>query len=256
MGIGQRDTSRKNLTMITINGELVTPTIFPDGTQQVWKLRDVIGEDNIVRWDYDGDHEIVTLWQLSLLANNITLYCDFLPYGRQDKEVSNEFTFGLTSFIQMLAGMGIKTLVTIDAHSEVPKRLCREYGVEYYDIYPEHSINYALNDSNCDMVCYPDKGASKRYKIDLPSVILDKVRDQSTGEIVGLKVIERTPQEHILIIDDICDGGRTFCESAKLLKTYGATVDLYITHGIFSKGTGVLYASGIGKIYTKDGIVP
>ena len=40
-----------------------------------------------------------------------------------------------------------------------------------------------------------------------------------------------------LIVDDICDGGRTFLEAAKILKeeTTGKLF-LYVTHGIFSKG--------------------
>jgi ribose-phosphate pyrophosphokinase len=44
----------------------------------------------------------------------------------------------------------------------------------------------------------------------------------------------------ILIVDDICDGGRTFIELAKKLRpmTTGK-IKLLITHGIFSKGIEV-----------------
>ena len=44
----------------------------------------------------------------------------------------------------------------------------------------------------------------------------------------------------VLIADDICDGGRTFIELAKVLKERGAAhIHLHVTHGIFSKGKAV-----------------
>ena len=56
----------------------------------------------------------------------------------------------------------------------------------------------------------------------------------------------------VLIVDDICDGGRTFIELAKVLRAKGAeTVDLYTTHGIYSKGTKVL-APYINNIISTD----
>ena len=40
-----------------------------------------------------------------------------------------------------------------------------------------------------------------------------------------------------MIVDDTCDGGRTFIELAKVLRARNAgKIELYVTHGIFSKG--------------------
>ena len=42
---------------------------------------------------------------------------------------------------------------------------------------------------------------------------------------------------NFLVIDDICDGGRTFINLAEKLLIMGANdLYLYVTHGIFSKG--------------------
>jgi ribose-phosphate pyrophosphokinase len=42
------------------------------------------------------------------------------------------------------------------------------------------------------------------------------------------------------MVDDICDGGRTFIELAKELRGMGAEkVHLYVTHGFFTKGLSV-----------------
>jgi len=58
-------------------------------------------------------------------------------------------------------------------------------------------------------------------------------------------------------VDDICDGGRTFIESAGLLREAypEADIHLYVSHGIFSKGTDVLFDAGIKTIHTIKGEV-
>jgi ribose-phosphate pyrophosphokinase len=66
-----------------------------------------------------------------------------------------------------------------------------------------------------------------------------------TGNITATKVDSNTStfvgsNKRFLIVDDICDGGRTFTELAKVLKKWtDMPVDLYVTHGIFSKGMSV-----------------
>ena len=58
-----------------------------------------------------------------------------------------------------------------------------------------------------------------------------------------------------LILDDICDGGGTFTGLSHVLRgTYGArAVDLFVTHGIFSKG---LPLDGIRAVHTTDSYRP
>jgi len=57
-----------------------------------------------------------------------------------------------------------------------------------------------------------------------------------------------------MIVDDICDGGATFILLAKELYAAGAKeVNLFVTHGIFSKGLIPLYEAGIKRIFTQDG---
>jgi len=67
-----------------------------------------------------------------------------------------------------------------------------------------------------------------------------KVRDRTTNEIVGTTVndIGNDVRNSIcVIVDDICDGGRTFIGLAQELRNRGASkVVLIVTHGIFSYG--------------------
>lgn len=59
----------------------------------------------------------------------------------------------------------------------------------------------------------------------------------------------------VMILDDICDGGRTFIEAVKHLREAGAKrVELYVTHGIFSKGVENLLDNGIDHIYTTNSL--
>ena len=49
--------------------------------------------------------------------------------------------------------------------------------------------------------------------------------------------MDLTDIEHFIIIDDICDGGRTFIELAKeIRKQTDKPIYLIVTHGIFSAG--------------------
>jgi ribose-phosphate pyrophosphokinase len=90
----------------------------------------------------------------------------------------------------------------------------------------------------------PDKGARPRVEaltVGLTDDLVqcNKVRNPQTGKIETIKIegIQRVKDRDCLIIDDICDGGATFTTIAMALKDAGAkTVNLYVTHGIFSKG--------------------
>ena len=55
-------------------------------------------------------------------------------------------------------------------------------------------------------------------------------------------------------MDDICDGGATFTLLGYALQAMGVTeIHLYVSHGLFTKGTQVLREAGIKRIFTKVG---
>lgn len=237
----------------------VEPTIFPDGTSQVWKICDV-GARVPVKWEFESEAEVFHLCQLLhlLSSHTVELFVPFLPYGRQDKRVSNESTFALRTLGELLDTFGVKSVSTVDAHSQV----LGSFGFRFINLSPSEYILDAINRTSADSVCYPDLGAEKRYgdmMLGVGRVVLDKVRDQSTGNITGMRISHTTavdPRE-ILIVDDICDGGRTFCEAAKVLKKAypGSSIHLYVTHGIFSKGLAPLLDAGISTFHTMKGVV-
>jgi ribose-phosphate pyrophosphokinase len=245
--------------MIKLNGLLITPLIFPDKTSQVWKIdENYIGVFNLIEWTFENESELIHVAQLkeliiSFYANaQVSLYLPYLPYARQDKIVSNDATFALTTFANLINSLCFSSVSMVDPHSDKALKLInRSIAIDPFDaIMPALVATEAI-------ACFPDHGAEARYSSKIGQknkLVLDKVRDQLTGEITGLSIIGDVQPTRYLIIDDICDGGRTFIEAAKALYAAGALeVNLYITHGIFSKGTQVLRDAGIKRIFTYKG---
>lgn len=240
-----------------INDMPVNVTIFPDKTSQVWKLHEPllnIGEVTI-QWSFVNESEVMHLAQLRDLLRAygnplVTLHVDYLPYARQDKRIHNNSTFALRTFARLINAMEFEEVRCFDPHSEVAGQLIRNFKA----FYPTGKILEIFTQTKSTLVCYPDKGAFAKYApyLDLPWIVGAKVRNQETGEITHYEIGPTSVKgENILIVDDICDGGATFILLAKKLYDAGASdVNLFVSHGIFSKGKDILLAANIKKIIT------
>jgi hypothetical protein len=83
---------------------------------------------------------------------------------------------------------------------------------------------------------YPDQSASERFSRFVPAVeqaVCSKHRDQVTGAIIGHEIPD-IKSDDVVVIDDLCDGGRTFLNIADALP--GKRLTLSVTHGVFSNG--------------------
>ena len=252
--------------MIYLNGTPLNVTMFPDNTSQVWKLHEqTLKESNYahVTWEFQHEGEFMHLAQLrSLLRINgikTDLKLKYLPYGRQDKRIANDATFALWTFATLLNFLGFNEVVCMDPHSLIAADLIMNFKA----VYPLDQVMKIAYDLNIDLFAYPDAGAVDKYTggedvqkeiYDYPCIYGEKVRDQATGNITSYKLIGSPADKKVLIVDDICDGGMTFKLLTKDLLAAGATeVHLFVTHGIFSKGLGTLFESGIKRIFTQDG---
>lgn len=248
--------------MITVNGHRVVPTYFPDGCQQVWKLPQEVMDSKVwnVEWIFDSENQLVTMMQLSYLSGvrEFNLTIPYLPYGRQDKNCDNNLTFGLGPFVNFIYACVIPhTLTLFDPHPANIEQIIR------------HNGSFNLLDSTTvmmpdierlakpyDLVCFPDKGAKDRYGrlTTKKAIYAEKVRDQQTGEIISLVLKdcdEPINGKTILVVDDICDGGRTFIELGKIL--HGAKADLYVSHGLMTNATNLETLFGLYQnIFTTD----
>lgn len=246
--------------MIYLNDLLITPTLFPDNTSQVWKLPTdllIVNQSNAsVKWTFDHEGEFLQLAQLKTLLDkyieDVSLELTYLPYGRQDKKVSNDSTFALTTFARLLNTLNFQRIVINDPHSSVATDLIKNSIA----VFPMHEIDETMKLLQADYVCYPDAGALEKYASIYRWTYSfgEKVRDQTTGNIISYHLEDQPFGKNILIVDDICDGGATFKLLAKELLAAGATeVNLFVSHGIFSRGLKTLKESGIKRIFTPDG---
>ena len=247
--------------MIYLNGSQINTTFFPDNTSQVWKLSERLLSEDLctVHWEYQSEGEFLQLAQLKALLDSykkvVSLIITYLPYGRQDKKVSNDSTFALVPFTNLLNYLNFSSVTIVDPHSNIAIDLIIGAIAQY----PVSKVFNAAALTDTTLLCFPDKGAVTKYSgvyNFLDYIYGDKVRDQATGYITKYNLIGVPTWQNVLIVDDICDGGATFKLLAKELIFYGASnVNLFVTHGIFSNGLATLKESGIERIFTNKGEV-
>lgn len=246
--------------MLYLNGDKVNVTLFPDNTSQVWKLDEShLAKESIkITWEFSHEGEIMQLAQLKMLLDQyidrIYLYIDYLPYGRQDKSVSNDSTFALYTFAKIINSLKFDEIFILDPHSKITLGLIKRSRA----VYPHGPLGQAIRATTSNLICYPDNGAVTKYTevYDFPPGYIygEKVRDQATGYISSYKLIGNCKGKRVIIVDDICDGGKTFELLAKDLYNSGAEdVNLFVTHGLFSKGLKPLFNADIGRIFTNKG---
>lgn len=193
-------------------------------------------------------------------ASHLTLFYPYFPYARQDRVMTEGEPFSLRVFCEMVNNLNLDKVIIHDPHSDVTPALIRNCTVIPQDSLARIVLPGELLDGGNDVFfCAPDAGAfkklSKLIADDSRIVIGTKHRDPSTGKITGTRVLTdyNLLDKTVVIVDDICDGGRTFIELAKELKSTHAVskVILYVTHGIFSQGFPPVFEH-IDEIYTTD----
>lgn len=203
---------------------------------------------------------IDALKRLLNINTPIELVIPYFPYARQDRVCVEGEALGASVMANFINSLDFSKVTIWDAHSDVsPALLNRVINVPQISLLAKcDELTQRLSNGELTLIS-PDAGASKKtIKIaetfsGIPEVIqAQKVRNLKTGEILKTDILGDVKGKKVLIADDICDGGRTFIELAKVLKENGAVeVSLFITHGIFSKGLAV-FEGLIDTIYTTD----
>lgn len=172
------------------------------------------------------------------------LVMPFLPSARGDKDTPCP----AHTNARLAALSGITGIVTIDPHSPVWLDTLHAVNptVSVHVIDMAKVVTAAVGAGNYLGVIGPDAGSLRRAsavaaELGLPVAVADKKRDPATGQLLGytapVEVQERPGQ--YLVVDDICDGGGTFALLAQGLGD-GFDLDLWVTHGGFTKGVDVL----------------
>lgn len=185
----------------------------------------------------------------------IDLIIPYFPYGRQDRVCNRGEALSVKVMADLINSLHCNRVTIFDPHSDVTSNLLKNCQVISHAEIVERSGLLELIKSKGLMLLSPDAGAEKRVSLvaqklarvgrgmnTVKILSAKKQRAPYTGKIAAVSVYDgKATGEDIIILDDICDGGRTFIELAKSLQKMGAKdIYLYVTHGIFSQGLEVL----------------
>jgi ribose-phosphate pyrophosphokinase len=183
-------------------------------------------------------------------VGSVSLYVAYFLGARSDRKFQQGGTNYLKQVIcPIINSQNFDTVIVLDPHSDVLEACLNNFEKINNHSIVKHALTNIDNKNDAhDRICLvsPDAGAykkifdvAKEFGID-NIVTATKVRDLKTGKILRTEV--PTPDMHndikYVIVDDICDGGRTFTEIAKAIKSVRPTAKIYliVTHGIFSAG--------------------
>jgi ribose-phosphate pyrophosphokinase len=190
----------------------------------------------------------------ALAVPRLVLPC--VPGGRQDRtNDSGDYLFTLRTVADAINARRFPSVTVIDPHSDVTPALIERCAVA------APVLGTARLDRSYVGVIAPDCGATRRAariasEIGVPLYHAWKTRDVSTGRLAGFGCEDLPPGLH-LIADDLCDGGGTFIGLAQAIANQGipaVTLDLYVTHGLFTKGVAELHRY-FGRIYCTDSVI-
>ena len=176
----------------------------------------------------------------------LRLRIPYFPAARQDRVMTEGEPFALQVMVNLIKSCDFYEIEVWDPHSDV---LAGMFDPGVLLVKPQHDLAFEYlskyKDRSDVFLVSPDAGALKKIyklaqKLNLPVLEATKVRDVSTGKIVETRIQENYDANHsvFVVIDDILDYGNTFLELAKVVKQkYSVkSLELYITHGIFSGG--------------------
>lgn len=239
--------------------ETVFVSNFPGGEVNV-SLPNITINDNIFIkvWLHDSEGVIALAQLKSILDDmhikNIKLLMGYVPYARQDRVCNKGESLAIKVFANLINEMNFSQVIIVDPHSDVTPALLNNVRiVDKSHIF--HSRNIDL--SKIDCLVAPDAGASKEVQklcqyFNKSFIQGAKIRDPSTGELSGFSYQGNVAGKRLLIVDDICDGGGTFVGLAsELKKGKPESIQLYVTHGMFTKGLNLLQ-SLFDRIYTTN----
>lgn len=214
-------------------------------------------------------HSMNELMTMLVLVNTLkharalqpSLFIPYFPGARQDRVTSPGSPFTAKLFAELINQQNFANVFLLDPHSSVTPALVDNHVILPLDILFQDAL---FNKYKYSGIIAPDAGSTNRAEIaakifKLPFIQGKKHRNPETGKLSGFSCeflplpLTLANKRRFLIVDDICDGGGTFIGLIKsgYLIIQNHEYDLFVTHGIFSKGTDELL-DHIEDIITTD----
>lgn len=239
--------------------ELYKISKFPDGQQDVW-INPAIkrnGSIVLIKSHFNSwlDLELIACTKAALNEmeiNNVVLFIPYFLGARSDRKFKEGGTWYLKDVIcPAINNLNFQKVIIVDPHSDVVSNLIKNVSIIRNGRYVAKFLVDAYGEytgivKSC--IVSPDAGAEKKIydlakEINYPGEVVCcyKVRNKE-GELIKTIVTKEDFQgKDVFVVDDICDGGRTFIELSKELKNRNiGKIYLIVSHGIFSKGLDIL----------------
>lgn len=260
---------------------------FPDGQQNIdvdphslflkQSLFHKYNYCNIVsRLNNFSDLEIVICAVKALCIldiKQISLYAPYFLGSRSDRQFEKGGNNYLKEVIcPIINSLNLSSITCLDPHSYVLEACLNNFKSKDNSDIVQFAIRDIYGDpifkefDNKSILISPDAGALHKIyqasaKIKYAGDIVTCSKERVEGKIVKTNVPYFDLTKDAIIIDDICDGGKTFTEIGKIIKERHEEYDrinvsgqpphgklyLIVSHGIFSKGYNELnrYFDGI-----------
>lgn len=192
----------------------------------------------------------------------------YLPYARQDHVCNPGEALSLSLFAKLLNAMKLTSVELHDPHSDSAAALIERSRVIDPEMHVREIIEHrilSLSTNNLRLVA-PSTSALKKVK-----KISDHLKEQKKvgSYVVAVKVHdpysldpnkiilnEEVFNKDLLVVADICDDDEALIQLGKVLRDRGCNeLNLFVTHGIFSRGLDELLEV-YGRIYTTDSFHP
>lgn len=262
----------------TASGEIIksalSPFTFPAGeahTKREEQRELEPTEIAIIQPDANSIHD--DLFQLAMWKDYVmsespeskrVLVLPYVPGARADR--GNPF--GLFVYVKFINELDLDQIIVFDPHSPVTKELLGTYIeddgdtltiVNSDELFDQVTMRAVLN--QYDAIIAPDKGAVKRATAmaklaGIPVITATKRRDEGTGKLSNFSIEGLKDDGHYLIVDDICDGGGTFLGLAEASGLQYGKLDLYVSHGVFSKNAIYNLKQVFDYVYTTNSYNP
>lgn len=242
---------------------------FPDGQQNITLVPDFSEEARVAissRLNNWLDLELIVGATACLReegVKDIKLAIAYFMGARSDRKFEEGGNNYLKQVIcPIINSLGFEAVGVLDPHSNVLEACLNNFKKTTNAEFVEWAIrdiivNSKVNDKEEDIIhigdiiyIAPDAGAAhkiyatlKEARIDNPIVIICSKERDAQGNLTKVVVpdLDKFTNQTFVVIDDICDGGRTFTNIVKYIEETDQSLIpnrkyLLITHGIFSNG--------------------
>lgn len=228
---------------------------FPDGEVQITLGEFSHKDEVLVKCRITSAEELFIVMQVSDILNRhaVIWWLDvyYLMGSRMDRVMDFNRPFTLRIMANVLNNLGAFHVNVFAPHSDRSslEGFYRAVSIprEVHKILDEFDGTFVASSAEYCLIV-PDKGAYDRLGFGTGEyypnniVVVNKVRDIATGKIQKIEItnpnVVLSTNKKFIIVDDLCDGGGTFCGIAEEIRKIkpDASLSIFVTHMVNPRG--------------------